>query len=121
MSRRTQDEAGREQTPSAGGITRSVRQILRSILGVSDAVEVVVVVGLGTALFFGLTVAVPIWLAYELFQISRPFLAVTILALSGLTIGSTVRDALRRQWTSISTVVAAFWVGCVLFVFIKLA
>ena len=100
---------------------RSLSRIFRSILGVGDALEVIVVVGLGTALFLGLTVVLPIWFARELFRTSQTLLGAGVLALSGLTIGCAVRDGLRRRWSAVSTVVAALWITCVLFVLIKLA
>lgn len=96
-------------------------RIFRRVGAASDGLEIFIVAGLGTALFLGLTVVLPIFVARELFRTSQPFLGTSVLVLSGLMIACGVHDAMRRRWSAASTITAALWIGCGLFVLISLA
>ncbi len=88
-------------------------KLLRRLGNISDAAEVSIPVLLGTGLFLGLYVGVPLAVTSALFQASRPGAGVAVLLLTALLVAANVRDALRRRWSWVSGGAAGLWVLCV--------
>ena len=97
-----------------------LKRALGAFADVSSALELVVIIALGTTLFVALFVVLPLWVALELFRDSRPALAVAVAFVPVASLLVAIRDIARRRWSMLSTVVSAAWLVCVILVGIRL-
>jgi hypothetical protein len=75
---------------------------------------------LGTALFTGLFIVVPVKLISELYGVGRYWMGSALAFVGVATVFVLVRDLRRRQMSLISFVVGAAWLTCVGWVVISL-
>src|SRR5215203_3434729 len=95
-------------------------RLLSRVGDVLEALEVSVILLLGTALCAGLVVGIPVVLVWELFTHGRPLLAGLVVALVVLMAISVARDLRARRLSWVSAGLAALWILCTGYVGIRL-
>ena len=90
-------------------------KLLRGIATGLDGVELLVIATFGTALFLVL-LGVPLYAAYALYSVGRPYLAGMAALLFVATVGTAIRDMRRSRISWVSAGVSALWLGSVVYV-----